>query len=246
LADGYLNLPELTASKFVTNPFPGTHPTRLYRTGDLGKCLPDGTIQYTGRKDDQVKIRGYRVEPAEIVASLKKHPALRDAVVLASGGEDESRRLVAYIVCEKDHEVSRDDLRTHLLGMLPEYMVPSDFVFLAEVPLLASGKVDRRALPKLARLRSDHNVPFVGPRNDTEKRVAEIVAETVGVGEVGINDTFFDLGGNSLAAMGTVLRISKEFGVELSVRQLFDSLTVRGLAAIVAQSMGNPYNASRE
>ncbi|MFL6198800.1 MAG: amino acid adenylation domain-containing protein, partial [Thermoanaerobaculia bacterium] len=214
LARGYLDAPDLTAERFVPDPFAEG---RMYRTGDLVRWLPDGRIEFLGRIDFQVKVRGFRIELGEIEAALSAHPSVRQAVAGLRDG-----RLVAWIV--SDGEAG---LREHLKGRLPEYMIPSAFVRMDAFPLTPSGKVDRRALPEpsLGERR------FVAPHGEVEEMVAGIWSDLLGAGQIGRDDSFFELGGHSLLATRLVSRLRRAFGVELPVRQLFETPTVAGLAA---------------
>jgi non-ribosomal peptide synthetase component F/acyl carrier protein len=216
VARGYRNRPELTAEKFIPNPFGGG---RLYRTGDLVKYLPDGNLVYLGRLDGQVKIRGFRVEPGEVEAVLTRHPAVREAVVVADG-----RRLAAYVVSA----CPASELRAFVSSQLPDYMTPSIFVPLAAMPLTANGKVDRRALPPLA---PPESASTVAPRTPTETTLATIWAELLGVPGVGVDDNFFELGGHSLLAIQAISRVRQAFGVEIPLRSLFEAPTIASLAA---------------
>ena len=231
LARDYLHDPELTARKFVPNPFSDDPGARLYRTGDLARHLPDGTIEFLGRIDDQVKIRGYRVEPGEIEASLLEMAGVREAVVVGREIEPGDRRLVAYVVPEEGCEPDFDELRRGLRRGLPGFMVPSAFVALKAVPLTSSGKVDRRRLPAPEQPRSGQ--PAAVPRNTIEARIAEIWTGLLRVDRVGIHDDFFDLGGHSLTAMRVISRVSESFGVEIPLKALFDNPTVVGLTEAV-------------
>ncbi len=230
LARGYLNRPDLTAEKFIPNPFSVEPGARLYKTGDMARYLPDGNIEFLGRVDHQVKIRGFRIEPGEIEAVLGQHPAVREAVVLARQGPPGEKRLVAYVVVERESFHIADDLRRFLRQKLPEYMVPSAFVLLDSLPLMPNGKVDRRALPARDPARPQFEKAFVAPRTSTEEVLAEIWAQILGIERVGIYDNFFDLGGHSLLATQVVSRMRDAFQVEIPLRRLFEAPTVAGLA----------------
>ncbi|HWK90397.1 MAG TPA: amino acid adenylation domain-containing protein, partial [Longimicrobium sp.] len=227
VARGYLHRPELTAQRFVPDPF--APQGRLYRSGDRARRLPDGSLEFLGRADDQVKIRGFRIEPGEIESVLLEHPRVREAVVLARGAGEE-KRLVAWIVAAG--EVGAAGLRTHLLAHLPEYMVPSAFVPLEALPLTRNGKVDRRALPEpdAADLAG---AEYVAPATPTEQRLAAIWSELLDVERVGAADGFFDLGGHSLLATRVVSRLREELGVEVPVRAVFEHPVLGALAAEV-------------
>jgi acyl-coenzyme A synthetase/AMP-(fatty) acid ligase/aryl carrier-like protein len=217
VARGYLNRPELTAERFLKDPFSSG---RMYRTGDLGRFLPDGNIEYLGRNDDQVKIRGLRIELGEIQARLLEHPQVHEAAVVA---RDE--RLVAYYTGTRV-----GDLREHLLRHLPEFMVPALFVHLDALPLSPNGKLDRKALPAPdVEALSAHE--YEAPEGDTEILLAQLWAELLKVERVGRQDNFFELGGHSLLAVSLIGRL-RQVGMEADVRALFEQPTLAGYAAI--------------
>jgi amino acid adenylation domain-containing protein len=225
LARGYLNRPELTAEKFIPDPFSAEPGARMYKTGDLARYLPDGNIEFLGRGDQQVKIRGFRIELGEIEAALGQHPAVRKAVVLAREDAPSEKRLVAYVVAES----TADELRRFLKVKLPDQMVPAVFVLLDTLPLLSNGKIDRRALPVPDRTRPELDRTFVAPRTPTEELLAEIWAQVLDLERVGIHDNFFDLGGHSLLATQAVSRMRDAFQVDIPLRRLFEVPTVAGL-----------------
>ena len=235
LARGYLHRPSLTAERFLPDPFAETAGARMYRTGDLCRWLSDGTIEYLGRLDHQVKLRGFRIELGEIEAALRQHTAVREAVAVIR--EEGGGRLVAYVVAEHgaEEEVSSSRLRQYLAERLPEYMVPSAFVALEQLPLTPSGKVDRRALPEPAAPRGEAS--DMGPRTQTEEVISGIWEQVLGVERVGARDNFFELGGHSLLATQVVARMRDAFGVEVGVRAIFDTPTPSGLAAHVEAAM---------
>jgi len=235
LARGYLRDPELTAAKFVTNPFTGRAGDRLYRTGDLGRYLPDGNVEPLGRADFQVKVRGFRIEPGEIEAVLGGHETVRESVVVAREDAPGDRRLVAYVVPEAGAAPSAQELRAYLKERLPDYMVPSAFVTLDRLPLTPNRKVDRRALPAPAESQAEPATAAVGPRTPVERRLVEIWSEVLKRERVGVEDNFFELGGHSLVAIRCLARVREEFQVELPLRLLFESPTVAGLAARVEE-----------
>ena len=231
LARGYLNLPGLTAEKFVPDPFVSEPGKRLYKTGDLARYLADGNIQYLGRGDYQVKIRGFRIELREIEAALAEHPSVVQAVVTAHESAAGEKRLVAYVVSQpRCAPTTIIELRTFLKNKLPEHMVPASFVMLDSFPLSPNGKVDSRALPSPGETRPELDKAFVEPRTPTEELLADIWAQVLGVERVGIYDDFFDLGGHSLLATQVVSRIRETFQVEMPLRRLFETPTVAGLA----------------
>jgi acyl-coenzyme A synthetase/AMP-(fatty) acid ligase/acyl carrier protein len=227
VAAGYLNQPAETAARFVPDPFSSTSESRLYRTGDLARYLPDGNIEFLGRVDHQVKVRGYRVELGEIEAVISAQAGVRQAVVTVSRDQTGDERIVAYVVSAPS---SQDELRKALKQKLPDYMIPSAFVFLKSLPLTPNGKVDRSALPGPDETRSGLQSDFVAPRSLLEKELAGIWADLLKVSVVGVHDNFFDLGGHSLLATQVVSRMRKEFHMEIALRSLFEMPTVAALA----------------
>ena len=229
IALGYLNQPELTAGKFLRNPFGSG---RLYKTGDLARWLPDGVLQYQGRNDDQVKIRGFRVELGEIERVLLGHSKVANAaVILQTSGKHP--QLVAFVVAEGD--IAVNDLRLFLREHLPEYMIPTAFQALPQLPLTANGKIDRTTLQNQTLDISDHT-PYMAPENAVEKTLAEIWQEVLGITQVGIDDNFFNLGGHSLLAIQIVLRLNRQLSVNLPVSALFEAGDIRHLAMLIGQS----------
>jgi aspartate racemase len=227
IALGYWNRPELTAERFLPHPFKSDPASRVYRTGDRVRYRDDGTIEFLGRFDHQVKIRGHRVELGEIEAALAQHPSVSEAAVIVEQQGDGSKRLDAYVAAHV--AVSGPELRQDLASRLPEYMLPSTFTVLEDLPKTASGKVDRRALPALRTLSSDAHLGT--PRNRTEEELARMWCEVLNVKAVGIHDNFFDLGGHSLLSTRIIARIRVHYGVELPLRALFDAPTIAALAA---------------
>ncbi len=236
LARGYLNRPELTAQKFVPHPFTSRAGARLYKTGDLARYLPDGNIEFLGRLDDQVKIRGFRIEPGEIEAVLTRHPAVREAVVVAREDNPGDKRLAAYVIAGQRPGPSVSDLCAYLKAKLPEYMVPSAFVFLDELPLTANGKLNRRALPAPNGSRPEFERNFVAPRTPMEEIIAAIWREVLKLREIGVHDNFFESGGHSLLATQAVSRLRRALQIELPLRVLFEKPTVSALAEHVEES----------
>jgi len=234
VARGYLRRPELTAERFVPDPFAGELGARLYRTGDLARRLPDGRIEFLGRLDHQVKIRGFRIELGEIEGALLQHPALRQAVVMARQDQGDDPRLVAYVVAE-GAAPTVSELRRFLRRRLPEYMIPAAVVVLERMPLNASGKVDRRALPAPSGDRPEQESAYEPPRSDLEVTIAGIWRELLGIGRVGVNDNFFDLGGHSLLLLRLRGKLREHCEVELEVLELFEHPTVRALARRLAE-----------
>jgi len=230
LARGYLNRPDLTAEKFIPNPFANGPGARLYKTGDLARYLPDGNIQYLGRKDYQVKIRGVRIELGEIEAALAQHPSVGQAIVTIHEYDSGEERLVSYVVAQPTYDPTAADLRGFLRDKLPEHMVPAAFVVLDSFPLTPNGKIDRWGLPTPEQGHFERRKGFVAFRNHTEELLIDVWAQVLGVERIGIHDNFFDLGGHSLLATQVMSRIREAFGVEIPLRRLFEAPTVAGLA----------------
>ncbi|WP_027255435.1 non-ribosomal peptide synthetase [Planktothrix agardhii] len=234
LARGYLNRPELTAEKFIDNPFADAPFNRLYKTGDLARYLPNGSIECFGRIDNQVKIRGFRIELGEIEAILNQHLDVQTSCVIIREDIPGQKYLVAYIVSHYERIPMISELRQFLAGNLPLYMVPQAFVFLESLPLTTNRKVDRRALPA-PNLEGDRRDQYVAPRNAIEEMLVQIWTEVLKVGQVGIYDNFFEIGGHSLLATQLVSRIRSLFKIELPLRSLFAAATVAELAHLVGQ-----------
>jgi len=230
LADGYLNKPELTAEKFIPHPFDPQPGARLYRTGDLARYLPDGNIEYLGRIDHQVKIRGFRVELGEIETRLRQHPAVQETVVVARQDSPGEKRLVGYVILKPGMSATVSELRQFLREQLPDYMLPSAFVFLDSFPLTANKKIDRKALPAPDQERPDLEVGFVAPRSPVEQELAQIWGTLLKLDRVGVQDNFFDLGGHSLLAAQVISRLNQAFRVNLPLRTIFDAATIAQLA----------------
>jgi amino acid adenylation domain-containing protein len=229
LARGYLNRPDLTAERFVSNPFGSEPGARLYRTGDLARRHPDGNIEFLGRADDQIKVRGYRVELGEIEAVLAQHPGVRECAVAARKVGVEMR-LTGYVVSQAGQELDPGWLRSFLVERLAEYMIPEAFLILESLPLTPNGKVDRRSLP-LSSAHRQTTTDYVAPRNGTERDLAEIWSDVLGIAKVGIRDSFFELGGTSLG----ITRVHQKLGALLrrpiEVTALFQHPTIEALAA---------------
>jgi amino acid adenylation domain-containing protein len=237
LSRGYLNRADLTAEKFIPDPFSHQPGACLYKSGDLARRLPDGDIEYLGRIDHQVKIRGFRIELGEIESVLKQHPHVREVVVMYRADVQGEHRLVCYVVGDQSQTVTTSDLYDFSSSRLPDYMVPSAFVMLDGLPLTANGKVDRRALPAPSQTRPELQESFVAPRTLVEEILAGIWADILSLSQVGIHDNFFELGGHSLLATQVVSRLRHAFSTELPLRTLFESPTVAALAAHVETSL---------
>lgn len=247
LARGYLHRPDLTAERFVPNPFSAysdqpTPPSRMYRTGDLARYAADGSLEFLGRIDHQVKIRGFRIELGEIEATIRLHPAVADAVVVASDGSDNSKQLVAYVALNNDVKDSSAAIREQTLDAignlirerLPAYMMPAQFVVLEQLPRLPNGKLNRKALPKPERISAQHGNTYVAPRDHVETLLVNIWQQALGVEHIGVYDNFFALGGDSIIAIQIIARAS-QVGLRLAARQLFQHQTIAALAAVTGQ-----------
>ena len=233
LARGYLNHPALTAAAFVPDPLSREPGARLYKTGDLARFLADGEIEFVGRNDFQVKIRGHRIELSEIELALAQHPGIKEAIVLAREKMAGDKRLTAYVVLNRAEAATAKQLREFLKEKLPEYMLPSSFVVLEELPLTANGKVDRNALPAPEQARPGLAAVYVAPRTAVEELLCGVFSEVLQVERVGVRDSFFELGGHSLLATQVASRVRGALQVELPLRRLFEAPTVEGLAAIL-------------
>ncbi|MGW7276289.1 amino acid adenylation domain-containing protein [Streptomyces sp. NPDC054864] len=220
---GYHGHPELTAERFVADPF-GPAGARMYRTGDLARWNEDGQLEYVGRGDAQVKVRGFRVEPGEVEATLTAHPEVGQAVVIARQGAGDSKRLVAYLVASDSADT--EEIRSYVAERLPEFMVPSAFVVIDRLPLMPNGKLDRAALPEPEFTGTSYRAPSTA----REEAFTALFAEVLGVERVGIDDSFFELGGHSLLATRLISRARAELGIEIPIRKIFDLPTVAGLA----------------
>jgi amino acid adenylation domain-containing protein len=232
LACGYWHDPELTAARFIPNVMSAQSDTRLFKTGDLGRFRLDGTLEYLGRTDRQVKIRGYRIDPSEIEAALNSHPLVREAVVLGTG-TGAHQQLAAYIVPQEGGLPSFSELRPHMKGILPEYMMPSAVTVIERLPLLPNGKVDRISLLSLRESRPAPVAEPRGPRNPTEQQLVQIWREVLNVSLVGIDDNFFEIGGHSLMGMQVISRIRRSFQVEVPLKAIFEQPTIAGLASVI-------------
>ena len=227
LSKGYLNRPDLTDERFLKNPHGGG---LMYKTGDLARWLPGGSLEYLGRNDDQVKIRGYRIELGEIASQLEAIDAVNGALVVAHGSED-NKQLVAYLCGEE--ELAHNDIRTILSSNLPEYMIPTAYIWLDAFPLNANGKIDKRALPSPDLTAGE---AYVAPENDEQLKLVEIWSEVLNIetDKIGIRSDFFRLGGHSLTAITLVNKIGQVFNTTISLRDLFTYRTIEELAVHIA------------
>ncbi|EKE99927.1 MULTISPECIES: non-ribosomal peptide synthetase [unclassified Tolypothrix] len=236
LARGYLHQPELTAQKFISNPFNPDSASRLYKTGDLVRYRSDRTIEFLGRIDNQVKLRGFRIELGEIESLLNQHPFVQASVVIVREDEPGDKSLVAYVVLKPEQTLTLANLRGFLAEKVPNYMLPSAFVTLEKLPLTPNGKIDRRALPAPDTTRNLARI-FLAPRNFIEEVIAETWQQVLGIKQVSINDNFFELGGHSLLATQVISRLRKILAIDLSLRYLFASPTIAELAKTIQQTI---------
>jgi acyl-coenzyme A synthetase/AMP-(fatty) acid ligase/acyl carrier protein len=237
VARGYRNQPDLTAERFLPDPFRDEPGARMYKTGDLARRLPDGQLIFAGRIDDQIKIRGYRIEPNEIMMALGRHPDIRESLVVAREDQPGERQLVAYIVLKTCAAVLHTALRDFLRETLPEYMIPVAFVRLDEFPLTSHGKVDREALPP-PEFPAAESAPAARHTTPTQSRVAGIVAGLLGLESVAPDDNFFLLGGHSLLGAQLIAKLRAAFDLQISLRSLFAAPTVAALAREVERLAG--------
>lgn len=228
---GYRNRPDLTAERFIADPFSNDASARLYRTGDLVRLLPNGEIAYLGRMDEQIKILGFRIEPAEIEAAINRHPAIASSAVIARGNNCAEKRLTAYLTMHHSTNPSAAELREFLKASLPDYMLPSIFARLDALPLTANGKVNRAALPEPTNENTLRDEEFIAPSSAVEIRLANILCSLLSIKEVSINDNFFLLGGHSLLGTQLIAKIRNSFGVDLALRTLFDAPSIAELSS---------------
>jgi len=231
VARGYRNRPDLTAEKFICDPFSDGQSTRLYRTGDLARYLANGEIAYLGRADEQIKILGYRIEPMEIEAAIDRHPAIASSAVVARGSNCSEKRLTAYITMRNGTTPSAAELREFLKTSLPDYMLPSIFARLDRLPLTPNGKVDRAGLPEPTIENTLRDEDFIAPATPIETRLAKILCSLLNISEVSVNDNFFLLGGHSLLGTQLIAKIRSAFGVDMALRTLFDAPSIAELSS---------------
>jgi acyl carrier protein len=236
LARGYLNHPELTAARFIPNPFSDRPGERLYRTGDLARRMPDDDIEYLGRIDLQVKIRGFRIELGEIESALRSHPAVLEAAVVARDNWAGEKHLVAYLVTREEQSHAPSQFRRFLSEKLPEHMIPSLYLTIETMPLTSNGKLDRKALPAPEVLRKRAGGATSLPLTQVENALAAIWRDVLHLEQVGVQDNFFDLGGHSLMAVQVISSIRKALRVEVPLRFLFEAPTIADLAGFVQSS----------
>lgn len=234
ISPGYWNREDLTNVAFTN-----VENTRIYRTGDIGYMNPDGCLVHLGRKDFQIKIRGYRIEVAEIEVAMAEIDNVKDVAVVARKDQYDDQRLIAYFTPKKNTNPTVSKVRSLLAEKLPDYMIPSAFVKLANLPLTPTGKIDRRRLLEPGTSRPELDTPFIAPRTPVEQQVAKIWSQVLGLDEVGINDDFFDLGGHSLLATQIITRVFGAFQISIPIKSLFQSPTVADMATIIAQNQAN-------
>jgi len=240
VARGYLKRPELTAEKFIRNPFSADPDARLYRTGDLARYRPDGNLEFLGRVDQQIKLRGHRIELGEIEAVLRQHPAISECAVRLWEHGPEDQRLAAYVTCNGARPPSGEEFRRFLQEKLPASMVPSIFMPLEKLPLTPNGKIDRTALPKPAADRASVATAYIAPRTALERTIAGIWRELLHIEQAGLQDNFFDLGGHSLLVVKAQSKLRDALGIDLPVVKLFQYPTVSALAGFLSQREQTP------
>jgi len=233
LARAYLNRPDLTAERFIPNPFSDDASAKMYRTGDLGIQLQDGNIDFVGRADFQIKLRGYRIELGEIESTLTTHPAILESAVLLKGDNSVDQKLVAYCSLKKDQQIKVSEIRSFLAKKLPEYMIPAAFKIMDKMPLTTAGKVDRGALPEIGHVRPELEQQYVAPKSKLENLLTKLWCETLDLDKVGIHDKFFELGGNSLQAAGFISNLQERLGETIFIVSIFDHSTIASYAAML-------------
>jgi acyl carrier protein len=236
VARGYRARPDLTAQRFADDPFSEQRRARMYRTGDLGRWRRDGALDFLGRVDVQVKIRGFRVEPGEIEAVLCQHPAVRECSVIAYESAPGDRRLAAYVVPRAGESLQGSQLRAYLKLCLPEFMIPSAFTLLEELPRTVNDKIERSLLPTPGAVPSP-KIERVAPRTMVEKEIQAIWIEVLRIPNLGIDDDFFEAGGHSLLALQTVSRLHARFGALVRLGDLYQTRTIRSLSDLVEKSL---------
>ncbi|HWH57599.1 MAG TPA: amino acid adenylation domain-containing protein [Terriglobales bacterium] len=237
VARGYLNRPELTAERFIPDPFQPGQKRRLYKTGDLARRLSNGDLEYLGRIDLQVKIRGFRIELGEIESVLAKHVAVREAVVILTNDASGEKRLVAYYTPQTGQKATNAELFAFLKDRLPEYMVPAAFIELERMPLNSNGKIDKKALPAADLARPERTEDFVIPETPLEEEVASVWKEVLGLERVGVNENFFEIGGHSLLATRVIMLLRSRLGLSISLRLLFEYPTIAGMATALMDTL---------
>jgi len=235
LGRGYHNRPDLTAERFIPHPFSDRPGERVYYTGDLARYLPDGNIENIGRRDFQVKVRGFRIELGEIEAALAQYAGVTECVVVADHTRGSDKRLIAYLAAGVEDRPTPGQLRAYLLDKLPDYMVPSVFVFMDALPLSPNGKLDRKSLPAISHSALDLGHEYVAPESATEIELARLWTTILRLETIGIHDNFFEVGGHSLLATQLVSHIRESFDIELPLRAIFETPTIAGLAKTIEE-----------
>jgi amino acid adenylation domain-containing protein len=237
LARGYLRRPDLTAARFIPHPYSADPHARLYKTGDLVRYRPDGNLEFLGRLDSQVKMRGFRIELQEIEVALTQHCSVAECVVLAAQADTENPYLAAYVVTADSHHSTAQELDSFLRDKLPDYMVPAQFVFLDELPLNANGKIDKKKLPEPNLGRQTFENDVIQPRNETELTLTQIWQEELQLEPIGVTDSFFGLGGNSLLAASMLIKVEDIFGRSISLGSFFQIPTIEALAKALQEKL---------
>jgi len=231
-------MPELTSERFVPDSFSDELHARLYKTGDMVRYLEDGRIDFIGRKDDQIKLRGFRIELGEIEFQLNKHTSLQDAKVIVHQDATGNKQLAAYLIHKEDQITTVSELRRFLETNLPAYMIPSLFVFMESFPLTANGKLDRDKLPPPGRKRPQIDQPYVAPRNKVEKWLVTLWQELLNLDKVGVQDRFFELGGDSLRAAQFINQMQKELGVSVTIVAIYQAYSIEKFAKLLQDDYG--------
>jgi amino acid adenylation domain-containing protein len=233
VSTGYLNLPEMTAERFIADPFTKNPESRIYKTGDVVQYFPDGTLMYLSRVDSQVKIRGFRIELGEIESALSQFDGIRENAVIARVDGQGEKMLVAYCVTDKKQRLDEKELKQYLKERLPDYMVPSAIVMMEKLPLTANNKVDRKALPEPELFSTSISKEYIEPKTITEKKLAAIWSSVLKIEKIGILDDFFEIGGHSMIAVTMIIKIEKEFGIRLPLATLFEQSNIQKLSKVI-------------
>lgn len=238
LADGYVNMPELTAQKFVRNPFASEPGAKMYNTGDLAAYLPCGAIQFLGRMDDQVKIRGFRIELGEIELAIRQHQSVGDVILRITSDDSANKRIIAYIKPKsRTEDLPISAIRKHLMESVPEYMIPAAFIVIEDIPLTGSGKIDYKQLPDAEYSSYEKARPFVEPGSERERLVAKVLAAVLNIDKIGLDDDFFELGGDSILALQVIARL-RQHSINVGSKTLFQNPTIRQICALPVSGEG--------
>lgn len=239
MSKGYYNDPKLNEKSFVQNPLVKNQKDIIYKTGDLGKLMPDINLRFEGRVDEQIKLYGNRIEIAEIEVVLNQHPQVRQTAITLRDDAFGNKRLVAYVVTQPGEQPAIEALRGHIKDRLPDYMIPALFITLSALPLTHNGKIDRLALPEPDTTRPQMEQVYVSPSNGWEKTLSKIWSHVLGFNRIGVNDNFFDLGGNSILAAKLVVLVQEELGIELPIVKLFQYPKISLLAKFLSQNQSD-------